>query len=51
MSGGTMKGTSIKHLSQFSSENEVLVSKTQRSKATNVQQTSDGWIVEVVELP
>ena len=51
MSGGTMKGTSIKHLSQFSSENEVLVSQTQRSKATNVQKTSDGWIVEVVELP
>lgn len=51
MSGGTMKGTSIKHLSQYSSENEVLVSKTQRSKATNVQKTSDGWIVEVVELP
>ena len=51
MSGGTMKGTSIKHLSQISSENEVLVSKTQRSKATNVQKTSDGWIVEVVELP
>ena len=46
-----MKGTSIKHLSNYSSENEVLMSKTQRSKATNVKKTDEGWIIEVVELP
>ena len=51
LSGGTMKGTSIKHLSNYSSENEVLMSKTQRSKATNVKKTDEGWIIEVVELP
>ena len=51
MEGGTMKGTSIKHLSKYSNENEILMSKTQRCKATKVKETDQGWLVECVELP
>lgn len=51
MNGGSMKGTSIKHLSEFSSENEILMSKRQKVKASNVTKTAQGYIVECVELP
>lgn len=51
LKGGTMKGTSVKHLSEYQTEDEVLVSKTQRSKPTNVTKTNEGWIIECVELP
>lgn len=51
MKGGSMKGTSIKHLSEYSTENEILMSKRQRVKASNVTKTTQGYIVECVELP
>lgn len=48
---GTMKGTSIKHLSKFASEDEVLVSKEARWRAKKIEQTDNGWVVDLVELP
>lgn len=49
--GATLKGTSMKHLSKFENEDEILVSKTAKYRAKSIKQRGNYYyIIEVEEI-